>query len=120
MHPTIGERHQWETHGSTTRRDSKEHRLPTSLCQSRRAVGMRVERDEKRSGREKVSGCCISATTTRAVDDDVATDPDPGTTRTLLPAPLRMAVVRMLKRTSERVPAPLTFQYAVGQRRGVV
>ena len=94
--------------------------LLTSLCQGRRAVGMRVEREEKRSGRENVSGCCISATTTRAVDDDVATDPDPGTTRTLLPAPLRMAVVGMLLRTSERVLAPLTLQSAVGRRRGVV
>ena len=36
---------------------------------------MRVEREEKRSGREKVYGCCISATTSRAMDDDVATDP---------------------------------------------
>ena len=36
---------------------------------------MRAERDEKRTGREKVSGCCISATTTRAMDDDVAKDP---------------------------------------------
>ena len=42
-----------------------------ALCQGRRAVGMRVERDEKRFGREKVSGCCISTTTQRAVDDDV-------------------------------------------------
>ena len=55
------------------RRDPKEHRLPTSLCQ---VVGMRVERDEKRSGCEKVSGCCISATTSRTIDDDVATDPE--------------------------------------------
>ena len=30
-----------------------------------------MERDEKRSGCEKVSGCCISSATTRAVDDDV-------------------------------------------------
>ena len=47
------------------------------ILSRRRAVGMRVEtRDEKRSDREKVSGCCISATTPRAVDDDVATDPE--------------------------------------------
>ena len=37
---------------------------------------MRVERDEKRSGRKKVSGCRLSATKPRAVDDDVATDPE--------------------------------------------
>ena len=49
------------------------HRLPTSLCQGRRVVGMLVERDETRSGREKVSGCCISSTTSRTVDDDVRT-----------------------------------------------
>ena len=48
MHPTRGERRERETHGSTTRRYPKEHRL----CQSRRAVGMRVEIDEKRSGRK--------------------------------------------------------------------
>ena len=54
----------------------KDHRLPTSLCQGRRAVGMRVERDETNPGRTKVSGCCISPTSTRAVDDDVATDPE--------------------------------------------
>ena len=70
------ERRQRETHDPNARRDPKEHRLPTSLCQGRRVVGMRVERDEKRSGREKVSGCCLSATTPRAVDDDVATDPE--------------------------------------------
>ena len=35
---------------------------------------MRVVKDEKRSGHEKVSGCRLSATTPRAVDDDVATD----------------------------------------------
>ena len=39
-------------------------------------MGMRVERDEKRSGREKVSGCYLSTTTPRAVDDDVATNPE--------------------------------------------
>ena len=72
--PEKGERRQRETHGATTRRDPKEHRLPTSLCQGRQAVGMRVERDETRSGRKTVSGCCISPTSTRAVDDDVATD----------------------------------------------
>ena len=72
VHTRRGERRQRETHGATARRDPKEHRLPTSLCQGRRAV----ERDEKRSGRKKVSGCCISPTPTRAVDDDVATDPD--------------------------------------------
>ena len=76
VHPSRGQGRQRETHGSTARRDPKEHRLPTSLCQGRRAVGMRVERGEKRSGRETVSGCCISATTSRAMDDDVA-DPDP-------------------------------------------
>ena len=37
---------------------------------------MRVERDETRSCREKVSGCCISATTSCKMDDDVATDPE--------------------------------------------
>ena len=77
--PVLGsrnERRQRETHDPTARRDPKEHRLPTSLCQGRRVVGMRVERDEKRSGREKVSGCRLSATTPRAVDDDVATDPE--------------------------------------------
>ena len=37
---------------------------------------MRVERDEKRYGRENVSGCCLSSATTRAVDDDVKTYPD--------------------------------------------
>ena len=76
MHPTKGERRQRETHGPTARRDTKEHRLATSLCQGRRAVGMRVEGNEKRSGRTKVSGCCISPTPTRAVDDDVETDPE--------------------------------------------
>ena len=68
VHPTRGERRQRETHDITVRRDPKEHRLPTSLCQCRRAVGMRVERHEKRPGREKVSVC--------AVDDDVTADPD--------------------------------------------
>ena len=76
VHPTRGERRQWETHDPTARRDPKEHRLPTSLCQSRRAVGMRLERYEKRSCRKKVSGCCISSATARAVDDDVTADPD--------------------------------------------
>ena len=74
--PVLGsrnERRQRETQGPTARRDPKEHRLPTSLCQGRRAVGMRVERDEKISDREEVSGCCISATVPCAVDDDVAT-----------------------------------------------
>ena len=65
-----------ERHDGYARRDPKEHRLPTSLCQGRRDVGMRVERDEKRYDREKVSGCCLSSATTRAVDDDVTTDPD--------------------------------------------
>ena len=77
--PVLGsrnERRQRETHDPTARRDPKEHRLPTSLCQGRRVVGMRVERDEKRSFREKVSGCCLSTTTPHAVDDDVATDPE--------------------------------------------
>ena len=37
---------------------------------------MRVERDEMSPDRTKVSGCCISPTSTRAVDDDVATDPE--------------------------------------------
>ena len=37
---------------------------------------MRVERDETRSGRKKVSGCCISPKSTHAVDDDVATYPE--------------------------------------------
>ena len=69
-----GERRQRKTHGVTAGRDPKDHRLPTSLCQGRRAVGMRVERDETSPGRTKVSGCCISPTSTRAVDDDVATD----------------------------------------------
>ena len=76
MHPRRGERRQRETHGTTARRDPKDHRLPMSLCQGRRAVGMRVERDETRSDRTKVSGCCISPTATRAVDDDIATDPE--------------------------------------------
>ena len=74
--PVLGsrnERRQRETNDPTARR---EHRLPTSLCQGRQVVGMRVERDEKRSGREKVSGCRLSATTPPAVDDDVATDPE--------------------------------------------
>ena len=75
VNPRRGERRQRETHGATARRDPKEHRLPSSLCQGRRAVGMRVERDETRSGRKKVSGCCISPTPTRTVDDDIATDP---------------------------------------------
>ena len=57
VHPTGGERPQRETHGPTARRDPKEHRLPMSLCQGRRAVGMRVERDEKRPGREN----CLDA-----------------------------------------------------------
>ena len=76
--PVLGsrnERRQRETHVPTARRYPKEHRLSTSLCQSRRAVGMRVERDEKRSGRETLSGC-ISTTTPSAADDDVATDPE--------------------------------------------
>ena len=75
--PVLGsrnERRQRKTHDLTARRDPKEHRLPTSLCQGRQVVGMLVEREEKRSGREKVSGCRLSATTLRAVDDDVATD----------------------------------------------
>ena len=55
VHPSRVQRRQRETHGSTARRDPKEHRLPTSLCQGRRAVGMRVERDEKRSGRVDVT-----------------------------------------------------------------
>ena len=76
VHSRRGERRQRETHGATARRDPKDHRLPTSLCQGRRAVGMRVERDETSPGRTKVSGCCISPTSTRAVDDDVATDPE--------------------------------------------
>ena len=37
---------------------------------------MRVERDETRSARKTVSGRCISPTSTRSVDDDVATDPE--------------------------------------------
>ena len=45
---------------------------------------------------------------------------DPGTTRTLLPAPLRMAAVRMLRRPSERVRALSTHQQTVGRRRGVL
>ena len=53
VHPTRGERHQRETHGPTARRDPKDNRLPTSLCQGRRGVGMRVKRDEKKSGRKK-------------------------------------------------------------------
>ena len=72
--PVLGsrnERRQRETHDPTAHRDPKEHRLPTSLCQGRRVVGMRVERDEKRSGRENVSGYRLSATTPRAVDDTV-------------------------------------------------
>ena len=76
VHSRRGESRQRETHGATARRDPKDHRLPTSLCQGRRAVGMRVERDETRSGRKTVSGCCISPTSTRAVDDDVTTDPE--------------------------------------------
>ena len=77
--PVLGsrnERRQRETHDPTARRGPTEHRLPTSLCQGRRAVGMRVERDENRSSREKVYECCLSTTTPRAVDDDVATDPE--------------------------------------------
>ena len=76
VHSRRGERRQRETHGATARRDPKDHRLPMSLCQGRRAVGMRVERDETSLDRTKVSGCCISPTSTRAVDDDVATDPE--------------------------------------------
>ena len=76
VQPRRGECRQRETHGATTHRDPKDHRLPTSLCHSRRAVGMRVERDETNPGRTKVSGCCISPTSTRAMDDDVATDPE--------------------------------------------
>ena len=53
VHTRRGEHRQRETHGATTRRDRKEHRLPTSLCQGRRAVGMRVERVETRSDRKK-------------------------------------------------------------------
>ena len=53
-----------------TCRDPKEYRVPTSLCQGRRAVGMRVERDETRSSCKEVGGFCISPTPTRAVDDD--------------------------------------------------
>ena len=77
VHSRRGQFRQRETHGTTARRDPKDHRLPTSLRQGRRAVGMRVERDETRSGRKTVSGRCISPTsTTRAVDDDDATDPE--------------------------------------------
>ena len=74
VHPRRGQFRQRETHGRTARRDPKDHRLPTSLRQGRRAVGMRVERDETRSARKTVSGRCISPTSTRSVDDDVATD----------------------------------------------
>ena len=63
VQPRRGERRQRETHAATARRDPKDHCLPTSLCQSRRAVGMRVERDETNPGRTKVSGCCISPPT---------------------------------------------------------
>ena len=38
VQPRRGERRQRETHGATARRDPKDHRLPTSLCHSRRAV----------------------------------------------------------------------------------
>ena len=76
VHTTRGERRQRKTHGATARRGPKEHRLPTSLCQSRRTVGMQLERYEKRSVRENVYGCCISSATTRTVDDYVTTDPD--------------------------------------------
>ena len=51
VHPTRGERRQRETHDPNARRDPKEHRLHTSLCQGRRAMGMRMERREKRSSR---------------------------------------------------------------------
>ena len=76
VHPRRGQFRQRETHGRTARRDPKDHCLPTSLRQGRRAVGMRVERDETRSTRKTVSGRCISPTSTRSVDDDVATDPE--------------------------------------------
>ena len=76
VQPIRGERRQLETHEPTARRDPKKHRLPTSLCEGRQDVGIRVEIYEKRPGREKVSGCCISPATTRAVDDDVSTDPN--------------------------------------------
>ena len=76
VHPRRGQFRQRETNGRTARRDPKDHRLPTSLRQGRRAVGMRVERDETRSARKTVSGRCISPTSTRSVDDDVATDPE--------------------------------------------
>ena len=72
-----GQFRQRETHGRTARRDPKDHRLPTSLRQGRRVVGMRVERDETRSDRKTVFGRCVSSTSsTRSVDDDVATDPE--------------------------------------------
>ena len=45
MYRSRGERRQREIHGPTACRDPKEHRLPTSICQGRRAVRMRVERD---------------------------------------------------------------------------
>ena len=77
VHSSRGQFRQRENHGRTARRDSKDHRLPTSLRQGRRAVGMRVEKDETRSARKTVSGSCVPTTTsTRSVDDDFATDPE--------------------------------------------
>ena len=74
VHPRRGQFRQRETHERTARRDPTDHRLPTSIRQGRRAVGMRVERDETKSDRKTVSGRCISPTSTRSVDDDVTTD----------------------------------------------
>ena len=76
VQPRGGERRQRETHGATARRDPKDHRLPTTLCHGRRVVGMRVEGDETNTGRTQVCGCSISPTSTRAMDDDVTTDPE--------------------------------------------
>ena len=79
VHSSRGQFRQRENHGRTARRDPKDHRLPTSLRQGRRAVGVRVEKDETRSSRKTVSGRRVPTTTTtstRSVDVDFATDPE--------------------------------------------
>lgn len=55
VYTTRGEHHQGATQGLAPHRNMKEHRLPASLCHGRRAMGIRVERGKKRSGRETVS-----------------------------------------------------------------
>ena len=70
---TRNERRQREVHEST----KQDYRLPATLCQSRRDVGMSVERREKICGGETVPGRRVSSsTTTRAMERDATSDID--------------------------------------------